>query len=176
MSDLTVESANLADSAAVADLQYRSHTISFREFARIEWCDSRRLDDYLKTWADRLASASDDRRTFVARDGNKIVGMVAVDGPDGPGGSGDLHGMHVDPDTRGRGIGRLLMEAVLRHISDRGYHQTTLGCLESNTYARKFYEQSGFAIVKHFYEEPYGWTYLMRYELAGDQIPDRPLH
>ena len=175
MPDLIIETATAADSAAIANLQYRSHTISFREFARLEWCDSRKLDDYLATWASHLESASDDRRTFVAREDGKIVGMVSVDESKKADGSADLHGMHVDPDIRGRGIGRLLMEAVHRYISDRGYHQTTLGCLEPNTYARKFYEQSGFAIVKHFHEEPYGWTYLMRYELSDDQIPGRAL-
>ena len=168
MSNLTIDTATLSDSAAVADLQYRSHTISFREFARLEWCDSRKLDDYLTTWADHLASASDDLRTFVARDGEKIVGMVAVDGPEEDSGSADLHGMHVEPDARGGGIGQLLIAAAKDHIRDRGYRQTVLGCLESNTYARKFYEQSGFVIIKHFNQEPYGWTYLMQYELPAD--------
>lgn len=167
MPDLKIETATLADSDAIADLQYRSHTVSFREFARLEWCDSRKLDDYFVTWADHLAGASDDRRTFIARDGDSIVGMVAVDKSEEADGTADLHGMHVDPDSRGRGIGQLLMVAAHRHISGRGYRQTLLGCLVSNTYARRFYEQSGFVIVKRSLEEPYGWTYLMRYELPG---------
>ena len=171
-SDITVTIAEEADIEAVANLQFRSHTISFAEFARPEWVATRELGEYLEKWAEYIRYEEKDQTAFVARENDVIIGMVSVDGPTGDGNSGEfahLNGMHVDPDRRGGGIGQKLMAAAADHIKARGYPHTMLGCLESNTYARKFYEKGGWYAVRFSNEEPYGWTYIYQYDL-----PPRP--
>jgi len=168
-SDITVTPAGEADIDAVANLQFRSHTISFGEFARPEWVATREIGEYLEKWAEYIRDEEKDQTAFVARENGAIIGMVSVDGPTGNGEFGSfahLNGMHVDPDRRGGGIGQLLMTAASDHIKSRGYRNTMLGCLESNTYARKFYEKSGWYAVHLSHQEPYGWTYIYQYDLA----------
>ncbi len=166
-SNITVTPAVESDIEAVATLQFRSHTISFAEFARPEWVATRQIGEYLEKWAEYIRDEEKDQTVFVARENGIIIGMVSVDGPTGEGEFGTyahLNGMHVEPDRRGGGIGRLLMAAAADHIKSRDYQHTMLGCLESNTYARKFYEKSGWRAVRFSNEEPYGWTYIYQYD------------
>jgi ribosomal protein S18 acetylase RimI-like enzyme len=165
---LITRRAAVDDIGAVAELQFRSHTISFADFARPEWVESRTLPPYMERWTEYVRAERDDLYLIVACQGDEIVGMVSIDGPSGQGAYGDcahLNGMHVDPGRRGGGIGRLLMAAALEHIRERSYAVTILGCLASNTYARRFYELSEWKPIRFFHEEPYGWTYLHRYLL-----------
>lgn len=51
------------------------------------------------------------------------------------------------PDQHGRGVARVLMEAVLAHATHGGHDVLWLGVNQENTRARRFYEKAGFAVV-----------------------------
>ena len=57
---------------------------------------------------------------------------------------GHVDSFYVLPETRGRGVGRLLMEAAYAAMRDAGASAVALDVVASNEIARRFYDQQGF--------------------------------
>ena len=92
-------------------------------------------------------------------DGGDTVVLLADDGPAGPAGLAVLRfraaiwstglecylaELYVTPDRRGRGLGRALMEAVLREARSLGADTMDIGVDEPDVAARRLYESLGF--------------------------------
>ena len=92
-------------------------------------------------------------------DGGDTLVMLAGDGPDGGDGLAVLRfraaiwstglecylaELYVTPARRGQGLGRALMEAVLREARDRGADTMDIGVDEPDLAARRLYESLGF--------------------------------
>lgn len=60
--------------------------------------------------------------------------------------------LYVEPDLRGHGIGRRLVQACMAHARDLGYRRMTLWTNSILTAARAIYQSHGFALTK---SEPY---------------------
>ena len=90
-------------------------------------------------------------------DGADTVVLLAGEGPDGlavlrfrpaiwsAGLECYLAELYVAPDRRGQGLGRLLMEAVLREAGNRGADSMDIGVDEPDLAARRLYESLGFS-------------------------------
>jgi ribosomal protein S18 acetylase RimI-like enzyme len=83
-----------------------------------------------------------------ARDG-AVVGYAyaGVEGPDymalrGP--AGVLHDIVVDPTERGRGVGRLLLDAALAELAARGAPRVVLMTAARNEAAQRLFARAGF--------------------------------
>jgi len=151
----TIQHATLDDYAAIANLQFLSHTVSFAPFASEQWLNSRQLDDYMSSWRKTLGAADSSETTLIARISGEVVGMVRVARSNVPVSESDstgaeLTGMHVSPDLTGRGIGKLLMQRSLDYIREQNFSRVVLGVIAANTGARRFYELHGWVLV----EEP----------------------
>jgi ribosomal protein S18 acetylase RimI-like enzyme len=90
-----------------------------------------------------------DAAVFVAEDSADVIGYayVAAESYDymalrGP--AGVLHDIIVDPERRGGGTGRLLLEAVLAYLRSRGLTQIVLSTAERNEAAQRFFASVGF--------------------------------
>jgi ribosomal protein S18 acetylase RimI-like enzyme len=90
-----------------------------------------------------------DKAVLVADDGGGVVGYTyaAVEGYDymalrGP--AGVLHDVIVDPEHRGRGIGRLLPNAALEFLRSRGVPRVVLSTAERNEAAQRLFAGTGF--------------------------------
>jgi aminoglycoside 6'-N-acetyltransferase I len=59
-----------------------------------------------------------------------------------------LEGWYVDPDSRGAGIGRLLVEAVEAWARGQGFHELASDALLDNEQAQKAHRQLGFVEVE----------------------------
>jgi ribosomal protein S18 acetylase RimI-like enzyme len=64
---------------------------------------------------------------------------MALRGP-----AGVLHDLFVDPERRGHGLGRRLLEAVLAYLPSRGLSQLVLSTAERNEAAQRFFASAGF--------------------------------
>lgn len=85
----------------------------------------------------------------------KIVGAVWVRNIQGFGSIDDQtpeFAISLYPEYRGQGIGTALMLAMLQHLREKGYAQTSLAVQKDN-YALKMYKQVGFKIVDENDEE-----------------------
>jgi ribosomal protein S18 acetylase RimI-like enzyme len=103
-------------------------------------------DDY----ASFLGSQLDDPDVvvFVADHGTVIgYAYAALEGYDymslrGP--AAVLHDVIVHPDHRGRGVGRLLLNATLSYLTSRGAPRVVLSTAERNVSAQRLFERMGF--------------------------------
>jgi ribosomal protein S18 acetylase RimI-like enzyme len=89
-------------------------------------------------------------------DGGDTLVLLTGDGPDGlavlrfrtaiwsPGLECYLAELYVTPAHRGQGLGRALMEAVIREARDRGADTMDIGVDEPDLAARRLYESLGF--------------------------------
>jgi ribosomal protein S18 acetylase RimI-like enzyme len=70
-----------------------------------------------------------------------IEGMdyMALRGP-----AGALYDIVVDPEHRGRGVGRLLLDATLAELAARGAPRVVLSTAERNEPAQRLFERAGF--------------------------------
>jgi len=90
-----------------------------------------------------------DKSVLVADDNGDVIGYAyaAVEGYDymalrGP--AGVLHDVIVDPEHRGRGVGRLLIDAVLAFFRSRGVPRVVLATAEQNETAQRLFAGMGF--------------------------------
>ena len=90
-----------------------------------------------------------DVAILVAEVHGEVIGYVyaAVQGYDyeslrGP--AGVLHDVIVEPQHRGRGIGRLLLNAVLTYLTTRGAPRVVLSAAEGNQAAQRLFAGMGF--------------------------------
>jgi len=90
-----------------------------------------------------------NKTVLVADDDGNVVGYAygAVEGYDflalrGP--AGVLHDVIVDPQHRGRGIGRLLLGTTLDFFKSRGVPRVVLSTAEQNEAAQRLFASMGF--------------------------------
>jgi len=58
--------------------------------------------------------------------------------------SGELHDIIVDPAAREHGVGRLLLDATLAFLKERGVPRVVLSTAEQNSAAQRLFEKAGF--------------------------------
>ncbi|KAH8725676.1 acyl-CoA N-acyltransferase [Phaeosphaeriaceae sp. PMI808] len=87
------------------------------------------------------------------QDEKKIVGVVALRAfPTTTSVSTcELKRLYLVPSSRGLGLSKHLMHAVLTRARDLGYTEILLDTLESMTSARKLYESYGFVEIEAYY-------------------------
>lgn len=90
-----------------------------------------------------------DSAVLIADDNGDVVGYAyaAVEGYDymalrGP--AGVLHDIIVDPEHRGRGVGRLLLESTLEFFRSRSVPRVVLSTAARNEAAQRLFASTGF--------------------------------
>lgn len=103
--------------------------------------------DYASFLATQLEKP--DVAVLVADENGDVIGYAyaAAEGYDymslrGP--AGVVHDIFVDPEFRGRGVGRLLLEAALAFLKERGVPRVVLTTAEGNDAARRLFAHAGF--------------------------------
>jgi ribosomal protein S18 acetylase RimI-like enzyme len=90
-----------------------------------------------------------DVAVLVAEENGTVIGYAyaGVEGSDwmslrGP--AGVVHDIVVDPEHRGRGVGRLLLDATLAFMRSRGAPHAVLWTAERNAPAQRLFASAGF--------------------------------
>ena len=81
-----------------------------------------------------------------------------------------LKNVAVAGEARQRGLGKVLVEAALARVRQRGARECFLEVRESNLVARRLYEGLGFASIgrrRRYYSRPVEDALVMRVALAG---------
>ncbi|MDR6873827.1 GNAT superfamily N-acetyltransferase [Bosea sp. BE125] len=124
-----IERATADDAAEIAELYLASRTDALPFLRRVH------SDAQTRCWiADTLLAT---RETWIARSGQSIVGVLALQGE-------DLDQLYLLPGWYRRGIGSLLL-AKAKELSPT---RLTLFTFQRNARARAFYEAHGFHIVE----------------------------
>lgn len=88
-------------------------------------------------------------RCWIAEKDGKMLGCVFV--VDAGENTSKLRLLYVEPDARGLGVGKRLVEEVVQFSKNTGYDKVLLWTMSNLTAARKIYKQAGFSIIL---EEP----------------------
>jgi len=106
-------------------------------------------------WRERLGWVDGER--FVAYVEGEPAGIAAVylrkEERDDPGPVPELVSMWIHPDHRRRGVGRVLVEAVIGWVGGRGHDEVRLMVSADNPAAERFYDTIGFA--RNGYTQPF---------------------
>lgn len=103
----------------------------------------------LAEFCDRLAHLRN--AIWTARQGERIVGSVAIDGEDlSADGTGIAHlrWFIVDDELRGGGAGKRLLDTALAFVDAQGFAQTHLWTFSGLHAARRLYEARGFTLAE----------------------------
>lgn len=101
-----------------------------------------RPDEWWVDWATRSAETSEQAMVLAWLDGGP-VGIAGTFRRDD--GVWQVISMWVDPQARGRGVGRALLDAVVAFAREHDAAEIVLGVTDGNTAARTLYERYGFA-------------------------------
>ncbi|HLK60062.1 MAG TPA: GNAT family N-acetyltransferase [Chthonomonadaceae bacterium] len=75
------------------------------------------------------------------------LGMAELAASDATGTIGEVYVLYVHPAYQRQGAGRRLVEAIARHLSERGITRLHIKVLKANTPARRFYEALGGQVI-----------------------------
>jgi len=87
---------------------------------------------------------------WLAVQGQRIVGSVAIDGEDLGDNKAHLRWFIVDDGLRGAGVGRRLMEAAMAFCDDQGFASVQLWTFRGLDAARRLYESYGFQLKEEW--------------------------
>lgn len=96
---------------------------------------------------------------FVAIDGDRYLGMIALRPIHGP--VGEMKRLYVRPDARGRGLARQLIAGLCDEAKRLGYSELRLDTLPMMGDAQALYEHCGFADIAPYYDTPIAGTRFM---------------
>jgi DNA-binding MarR family transcriptional regulator/GNAT superfamily N-acetyltransferase len=99
----------------------------------------------------------DDRKedAWIAERGGAIVGSVFLMRSDDPA-TGKLRLLYVEPNARGLGIGRQLVDACVRRASELGYAKVMLWTNDVLVSARRIYQTAGFVLAEESPHHSFG--------------------
>jgi GNAT superfamily N-acetyltransferase len=128
---------------ASADAAYRVHRGD----------DPNGLDRRRSMWQEVLADPAN--RSFVARDGGRIVGVLNLGPQRGEEATGEVRVLYVLPDWWGSDAGQRLLERAHRELA-RDFDEAILTVLRANARARRFYERNGWRLSQLLVEPHFG--------------------
>jgi ribosomal protein S18 acetylase RimI-like enzyme len=145
---MTIRRAVSADAATVGRIHVESWNVAYRGIMPDDVIARSDLTYRTRFWAERIADP--DWPIFLIEEQGEAVAfcqMIPTKDPDDDATRvGHITSLHVLPQLRGRGYGRILIDHVFAEFRRRGFTEVTLWVLEENGNARKFYENHGFQL------------------------------
>jgi ribosomal protein S18 acetylase RimI-like enzyme len=139
-SGLVIRAGQPTDASPIAGVQVRSWQVAYRGVFPDEWLDRLTVEERLPFWERYLSD--DDTATLVAEIDGIPVGFALLGADRDDPSRGKILAIYLDPEVWRRGIGRALMLASEKTLSER-FSTATLWVLDQNERARRFYETVG---------------------------------
>ena len=109
--------------------------------------------------------ASPSGRLLLAMEGDTAAGCVAM--RDLGDGTCEMKRLYVAPECRGRGVGRLLVEEIIRRAGQAGYRRMVLDTVPEMADAIALYRSYGFVETSPYWDCPVERTIFMERALVG---------
>lgn len=143
---MKIRRAARADAATVGHIHVESWNVAYRGIMPDDVIARTDLAYRTAFWAEQIAD--EEWPVFLVEEDGRSVAFCQMvptrDADDDPKRIGHITSLHVLPDLRGRGYGRVLIDHVSAEFRRRGFEELTLWVLEENWKARQFYEKRGF--------------------------------
>jgi GNAT superfamily N-acetyltransferase len=132
----------IADISAIADLHARSWRKTYRGLFSDAFLDGPVFAEREAMWTKRLNGWDTARNVvLLSENGGRLEGFASVMLDTEPAWGARLDNLHVDPDGKGRGTGRLLMRAAATWVlAENKAPMLHLMVFEGNVPAREFYD------------------------------------
>jgi GNAT superfamily N-acetyltransferase len=150
------------DAPGLADVHVTSWQHAYRGVLPDEFLDSLSRERRERWWRRFIA---DGAQVHVVGD-DRVVGFCHA-GMSDEAGWGEVFAIYVHPRHWGLGLGRELLTAGQKTITEIGFSLALLWVLKDNRRGRSFYERQGWELGKPFRVEEIGGTQVteVRYEL-----------
>ena len=146
---ISVRSATVDDAEAMARVNAAGWRAGYRDIVPKSRLDHLPESRWRREMRDGLSDPQGDSFTLVAEFDGEFAGYCYVAAParEGPEGSKtcELVALYVDPKLWRRGIGRVLVEAVIAEAARLGWREMVLWVFEPNQPAQDLYMDAGFA-------------------------------
>lgn len=158
--------ARKKDASLIAKLHAESWQNAYRGILSDNYLDNNVFDERLSKWTERLTNMPKNRHIILAFEKDEPIGFICVFGNDDPNWGALIDNLHIHPDKKGRGIGKVLMQKaaiwVKQNYPDSGLY---LWVYEANHAAVAFYEKmQGKMVEKAEHESTDGTsTTVLRY-------------
>ena len=86
----------------------------------------------------------------------RILGSITIDGGESPAEGARLRWFVLAPESQGRGIGKLLMEAAMAFCRRKAFHRVYLHTFAGLEAARHLYEAHGFRLIAENEDDDWG--------------------
>ena len=146
------------DAQSIAQLHTDSWRIAYRGILLDSFLDGDIVQNRLEVWSKRFAEPTPNQHIIIAEEDGKMLGFVCIYGADDIKWGSLIDNLHVRPDIKGKGIGKILINEAFKW-SKLNYPQCGLylWVYENNTSARAFYSHlGGKEIESHLHENPGG--------------------
>lgn len=154
---VVLRQADERDIEAVAALHAYSWRRHYRGAFADAFLDGDVFADRRDVWSSRLSAPEPSHDTVVAEQQGAIVGFVHTMLDDDPEWGALIDNLHVAHQTKGTGIGTLLMARSAEAVLDRARRRSLfLWVLEGNVAAQAFYDARGGRPVEREVSEPPG--------------------
>jgi ribosomal protein S18 acetylase RimI-like enzyme len=143
---VSLRRALIADAETVGRIHVESWNVAYRGIMPDDVIARTDLAYRTKFWAERIADQA--WPVFLVEEDGAAVAFCqmipTLDADDDATRVGHITSLHVLPQLRGRGFGRMLIDHVFAEFRRRRFVEVTLWVLEENRDARRFYEKRGF--------------------------------
>jgi len=141
---IRLRNAQFSDYTAIAKLHTDNWKETYRGILSDHYLDHEVEKDRLDTWHKRLQSPADNQFINIATLDDVIVGFCGVFLNDDPVYGSLIDNLHVSPDFRRSGIGKMLVKDSARYICENADNKKMyLWVFEANTNARIAYQYMG---------------------------------
>lgn len=143
-----IRRATPSDADAIGALHAESWRRAYRGMYTDAYLDGDVVADRLAVWRDRFAAPDPDAITIVLEEDGELIGFAHTILDSDPTWGALLDNLHVAPDLKGRGLGRVLMrETAAAVLAAAPASRLFLWVLEQNVAAQGFYRHLGGVVV-----------------------------
>lgn len=143
--------ATEADARGVAEVVVLSWQTAYRGIISSQGLASLSIAEREAVWRERLRGDdpdSSDWINLVCESEGRIIGFATYrpcgDEDKDPVSVGELVAIYLLPEYWGQGLGKRMLDEVMRHFKTQAVSQVTLWVIEGNSRAQRFYEMAGF--------------------------------
>jgi ribosomal protein S18 acetylase RimI-like enzyme len=169
----TIRPARLEDALGIGKVQVDSWRSSYKSLIADSFLATLSYERRAQVWSQNLSDPHSNSFLYVAESSpEELIGFVSA-GPEREGDpiyKGELYAIYLLQQAQRQGLGRKLMDMVMRELVERGFSAMLLWVLKDNLPARKFYEAAGGEYVREksveigrqsLIEVAYGWKNLL---------------
>jgi len=137
--------AKIEDADQIVRIKINNWQENYRGLIDQEYLDKMDVFQEIEARKEFILNQTNNEELLVYEDGiNEILGFVAYKRScEQNEYDSELQAIYVDEKAKGKGVGKQMIQFVLKSLREDGKHRMILWCLKDNIKAKTFYEKNG---------------------------------